>query len=342
MTDQRRQVAFVIDLNKCMGCQTCTIACKVLKSNDKGMDQAWFMKVNTIPGRGYPRDWEQMGGGWQDGQVVLGRAPTAEEYGGIGELPFQEVFYGGKGNQAHLAPSTTPTWGPNWEEDIGGGVYPNSYYFYMPRLCNHCTKPACGQACTRHAISKNADGLVLVDEAICAGCDDQACIQACPYKEVYWNAVRTTAQKCDGCVSRLADSVAPACVRQCPGRAIWVDYLDAEDGAVRKLVAEYQVALPLHSEYGTKPNVYYVPPLAPPAIDEDGEIVDGSERIPREDLRRLFGAEVDQAIRTLQAEREKNQSTGESELMDLLIGRQWSELLGAWTRDPGEIVGISV
>ena len=63
MSDPNRQLAMVIDLNKCMGCQTCTVACKVQSTNDKGMDHQWWMKVNTMPGRGYPKDWEEMGGG---------------------------------------------------------------------------------------------------------------------------------------------------------------------------------------------------------------------------------------------------------------------------------------
>lgn len=338
MAEGKRQIAMVIDLNKCMGCQTCTVACKVLWTNDRGMDHQWWMKVNTIPGRGYPRDWEQMGGGYdQDRKVVVGRAPTAEEYGGIGELPYQEVFYGGKGGQAHLAPRQKPTWGPNWDEDIGGGVYPNSYFFYLPRLCNHCTRPACGELCPTGAITKDENGIVSIDEAKCEGCTDHVCMQTCPYKEVYWNERLGAAQKCHACASRLADGVAPACVRQCPGRMIWFDYLDNEAGSVHKLVDDWKVALPLHPEFGTRPNVYYVPPLAPPPFDENGLPDPTKERIPREELRRLFGPEVDQALETLKAEREKQRTQGNSELMDLLIARRWHELLGQWTKDPSEV-----
>ncbi len=337
MAEGKRQVAMVIDLNKCMGCQTCTVACKVLRTNDRGMDHMWWMKVNTMPGRGYPRDWEQMGGGYdQDRKVVLGRQPSAEEYGGIGELPYAEVFFAGRGGETHLAPKTKPTWGPNWDEEIGGGTYPNSYAFYLPRLCNHCTRPACAEACPRGAITKDADGVVAIDEARCEGCPDHVCMQACPYKEVSYNANVRIAQKCDACYTRLADGVAPACVRQCPGRMIWVDYLDNAEGSVHKLVEDWKVALPLHPEFNTKPNVYYVPPLAPAPLDESGRPDPSRSRIPVEELRRLFGPQVDQALETLQREREQMRSKG-SALMDLLIARRWHELLGPWTNDPSEV-----
>ena len=58
------------------------------------MDHMWWAKVNTLPGRGYPKDWEAMGGGYDaGGQLVLGKRPGADDYGGIGELPYQDVFF---------------------------------------------------------------------------------------------------------------------------------------------------------------------------------------------------------------------------------------------------------
>ena len=59
----RRQIAVVFDLNKCMGCQSCSIACKMLWTTEPGEEHQWWCTVNTMPGRGTPRDWEQMGGG---------------------------------------------------------------------------------------------------------------------------------------------------------------------------------------------------------------------------------------------------------------------------------------
>ncbi len=75
ITQSKRQLAWVFDLNKCIGCQTCSVACKVLwPSEDPGTEQMWWMTVNTQPGRGTPRDWETMGGGYDAaGTLQLGQ-----------------------------------------------------------------------------------------------------------------------------------------------------------------------------------------------------------------------------------------------------------------------------
>jgi ethylbenzene hydroxylase subunit beta/complex iron-sulfur molybdoenzyme family reductase subunit beta len=343
-SETQRQIAFVIDLNKCMGCHTCTIACKTLWTNDKGMDHMWWMKVNTMPGRGYPKDWEKLGGGYDaEGKLQLGRQAGTEEYGKPMDFNYEEVFYGGNGSgnghKTHLAPRETPGWGPNWEEDIASGDYPNSYFFYMPRLCNQCGNPACAEACPYDAIQKREeDGVVLVvDEAKCETCPEPKCMQGCPYKEIYVNPVRKVAQKCNGCVARMDREVAPACVRQCPGRCIWVGYLDDPNGPVYKLSKEWKVALPLHAEFGTKPNVYYVPPLSPSRFNEAGDLDDSRPRIPMDYLKSLFGPEVDAALGKINGEIEKKRQKEESEIMDTLIARKWHELLGPFSKDPSEV-----
>ena len=332
-----RQVAMVFDLNKCIGCQTCSVACKVLWTRDEGMEYQWWCTVNTQPGRGSPKDWEQMGGGYRDGVPNAGVIPTREEFGGGWDFNYDEVFYGGKGRSVHLQPiGDPPTWGPNWDEDQGGGEYPNSFFFYLPRLCNHCTHPVCVEACPRNAMYKRKeDGLVLRDETRCRGY--RFCVEACPYKKVYFNYAKKISQHCIFCFPRIEKGVAPACARQCPGRLVFVGFLDDTEGPIHKLVREWEVALPLHPEYGTGPNIFYIPPIGPRRLNEDGSIDETTPRIPTEYLEKLLGPRVNKALDTLKAEMAKTRNGGKSELMNMLIVYHWQELFGPFTRDPAEI-----
>jgi len=336
---ESRQLAMVFDLNKCIGCQTCAVACKMLWTRDEGSDYQWWCTVNTVPGKGSPKDWETMGGGYNSDELVLGKIPERADFGGGWDFNYNEVFYG-EGPQDRKIPlrvvGEQPTWGPNWDEDQGGGEYPNNYYYYLPRLCNHCSKPACVEACPSGALNKRSeDGIVVRDETVCEG--NRQCAAACPYKKIFFNEQRGVSQQCMFCLPRLEDGVAPACVRQCPGRAVFVGYLDDTDGPVHRLINEWKVAMPLHPEYNTKPNVFYVPPIGPKPIAEDGSVDEDSNRIPDELLEEQFGAEVHQALATLQSEMAKTRDGGQSELMDTLIAYKWTSLLGDFTVDPVSI-----
>ena len=339
LSASRRQLAWVFDLNKCIGCQTCSVACKVLwNDGEPGTDPAWWMTVNTQPGRGTPRDYYDMGGGYTaDGKLDLGRIPTDEETGGGWDYNYDEVLRGGRGREVHLKKiSGSRSWGMNWDEDEGGGEFPNAYLFYLPRLCNHCSAPACVEACPNDALFKREeDGLVLRDEDSCKGA--QACRRACPYKKIYYNRSRQVSQHCIGCFPRIELGVAPACVRQCPGRAAFIGFLDDERAAVSKLVERWKVALPLHPERGTHPNVYYIPPLSPAPLREDGSFDEDGQRIPPEYLASLFGPEVHGALDVLRAELDRKRRGLESELMDTLILYRWKDCLGHLDRDPAEI-----
>jgi DMSO reductase family type II enzyme iron-sulfur subunit len=332
----KRQVAMVFDLNKCLGCQTCVVACKTLWTRDEGMEYMWWATVNTQPGKGTPRDWENMGGGFRDEEPEAGKLPLTEDFGEAWEFNYEEVFFGGKGNSVHLKPSGNPDWGPNWDEDQGGGQYPNSFYFYLPRICNHCTHPACLEACPRNAIYKREeDGIVVISEERCNGY--RFCMEACPYKKIYYNHARDISQKCIFCYPRVEKGVAPACARQCPGRLRFVGFLDDENGPIYKLVKKWEVALPLHPERNTEPNVYYVPPISPPRFDADGNIDESKPRIPPAYLKYLFGDKVEAALDKLKAEMAKTKAGGKSEILDTLIAYEWKSLFGPFTKDPAEL-----
>ncbi len=318
-----RQLAMVLDLNKCIGCQTCTMACKMLWTRYEGMEHMYWNNVETHPGRGYPKDWQRRGGGFKDGRAVKGDLPPLDDYGRAWEYDYQGVLFEGK--SPNIQPDEGhPRWGPNWEEDQGAGFYPNSFYFYFPRLCNHCSRPACVLACPRSALYKRReDGSVVLNEERCHGY--RFCIEACPYDKIYWNAVRKISQKCIFCYPRVEQGIPQACAAQCVGRIRFVGFLDDEDGPVYKLVKRWKVALPLHPEFETEPNVFYIPPLSPPRFNEDGTLND-QPRIPEGYLLWLFGPRVREALATLKRELEKVQNGGRSELMELLQARSYKDL----------------
>ncbi|MGE0621237.1 MAG: 4Fe-4S dicluster domain-containing protein [Pseudomonadales bacterium] len=321
-----RQLAMVLDLNKCLGCHTCTVACKKLWNRDAGTDYAYWNNVETLPGKGYPKHWPDHGGRDPQGRVKKGILDGLDDgYGRAWSFNHEDVIAtDGKRNPSWIKPAGDPTWGPNWDEDEGAGEYPaENHYFYLPRLCNHCTHPACLDACPRAAITKRAeDGIVLVDQDRCHGY--RFCVEACPYKKVFFDPQRQVSTKCIFCLPRIEQGVAPACARQCPGRLRFVGYLDDVEGPIWKLVHEWRVALPLHPEFGLAPNVFYVPPLSPPKLDSAGRPTD-EPRIPLDYLVGLFGEGTVGALATLERERGRRRNGEPSELMDLLIAYDWHQ-----------------
>ena len=64
----RAQIGKVLNLDKCIGCHTCSVTCKNVWTSREGMEYAWFNNVETKPGVGYPKDWENQkkwNGGWE-------------------------------------------------------------------------------------------------------------------------------------------------------------------------------------------------------------------------------------------------------------------------------------
>ena len=115
----------------------------------------------------------------------------------------------------------------------------------MPRLrfasvnCQHCADPACVGACPMNAISKNEDGIVVVDESKCVGC--QMCARACQFNVPQF--IERKMVKCDLCVGRydMASDV-PPCVATCPTQAlklvkVSVEEKKAAEAALLKLLA---------------------------------------------------------------------------------------------------------
>ena len=298
----KRQVAWVFDTNKCIACQTCSIACKMTWTSGRGQEYMFWNNVETKPYGSYPTAWdlavlEKIGPGrWEQG-VYRGRTifeaadGQAERIAGV--LPKDEDW-------AH----------PNLGEDeITGGTMPRGahidrlphpvWFFYLPRICNHCTYPACLAACPRQAIYKREeDGVVLIDQSRCRGYRE--CVKACPYGKPMFRPNHETSEKCVGCYPKLEKGLQTQCVEQCIGKIRGQGFVSDPRGKIREdhpidyLVHVRKVALPLYPQFGTGPNVYYIPPI----------------HVPPPYLHQMFGPGVEHAIETYRNARQDETLAG--------------------------------
>ena len=96
---------------------------------------------------------------------------------------------------------------------------------YFPAMCMHCEAPLCLQICPVGAIVKREDGIVVVEEEMCNGC--QLCLSACPYGAMSFNPLTRKAGKCNFCLDRVEYGIEPSCVQHCIGGAL--RYVTPED-----------------------------------------------------------------------------------------------------------------
>jgi nitrate reductase beta subunit len=282
-----KQFGAVFDINKCIACQTCTLACKTTWTSGKGQEYMLWNNVETKPYGFYPLAWdvhllETMGaqdweGGRYEGRTIFEAAEAGERV--VGWRP-EELDY------AH----------PNvGEDDCAGGLIDHGaflkvphmqWFFYLARICNHCTYPACLSSCPRGSIYKRPeDGIVLLDQQRCRGY--QECVKACPYKKTFFNPMTGTSEKCIACFPKIEQGLQPQCFVNCIGKIRFAGFISVPekanpDNPIDWLVHVRKVALPLFPQFGLEPNVYYVPPI----------------HAPRPYLRQMFGPHVDQAIET--------------------------------------------
>ena len=159
--------------------------------------------------------------------------------------------------------------------DTAGGTWDNPEMQHWPVACQHCENPACVKVCPVGATYKDPEtGVVRQDYDKCIGC--RMCMAACPYnaRTFNWNEpVRATGasygdarvperargvmEKCTLCKERTDEGDEPMCVRCCPADARIFGDLDDPNSEVSKLLASREYTQ-LHTEFGTKPSVYYL------------------------------------------------------------------------------------
>ncbi|MFC1980086.1 4Fe-4S dicluster domain-containing protein [Chloroflexota bacterium] len=95
-------------------------------------------------------------------------------------------------------------------KEVGGKLVAS----FPHRRCRHCAKPSCIDICPTNAITKRADGVVLINPELCNGC--MACVEACSFGAPQFNPERNIMEMCTLCVHRIDKGLEPACVIHCP------------------------------------------------------------------------------------------------------------------------------
>lgn len=106
----KAQVAMVMNLDKCIGCHTCSVTCKNVWTNRQGAEYMWFNDVETKPGMGYPDQWEDQdrwNGGWELGRnnkLKLKAGGPVQKLANIfynPNMPELDDYYGGHMTTSH-------------------------------------------------------------------------------------------------------------------------------------------------------------------------------------------------------------------------------------------------
>ncbi len=145
----KAQVGMVMNLDKCIGCHTCSVTCKNVWTNRGGAEYMWFNDVETKPGVGYPKRWEdqdEWNGGWEinsKGKLDLKSGarsrrlfniffnpdlPTIDDYYEPFTYDYENLTTAPDSRhqpvaRPHSAITGKPMeieWGPNWEDDLAG------------------------------------------------------------------------------------------------------------------------------------------------------------------------------------------------------------------------------
>ncbi|MDP4224211.1 MAG: nitrate reductase subunit beta [Bacteroidota bacterium] len=199
----RSQIAMVFHLDKCIGCHTCSIACKNIWTDRKGAEYMWWNNVETKPGTGYPRKWEEQEiyrGGWEKGGdharlrgagkvkglgVIFHNTnmPVIDNYYEPWTYQYNKLFDSPEGDDQPTAEPVsqitgeriTPVAGPNWDDDLGGS----------PLYARKDSGLAGLSEAEQEALFRLDRMVMFYLPRICNHCLNPACIAACPSGALY-------------------------------------------------------------------------------------------------------------------------------------------------------------
>ncbi|MBW1254451.1 nitrate reductase subunit beta [Pantoea allii] len=232
----RSQVGMVLNLDKCIGCHTCSVTCKNVWTGREGMEYAWFNNVETKPGIGYPQAWEDQEkwkGGWIrkiNGQLtprlgsrsaVLAKIFANPVVPGIDDY-YEPFTYDYQHLHTAKAGKSQPTarprslisgermdkivGGPNWEELLGGEFSKRS----ADKNFDAMQKEMYGQF---------ENTFMMYLPRLCEHCLNPGCAATCPsgaiYKREEDGIVLIDQDKCRGW--RL-------CISGCPYKKIYFNW----------------------------------------------------------------------------------------------------------------------
>lgn len=233
----RSQIAMVFHLDKCIGCHTCSIACKNVWTDRKGTEYMWWNNVETKPGTGYPTQWENQdkyNGGWVTFQDKLElrstsktktvfnifhnpHQPSMDDYYEPWTYDYQHLFTAPEGSdQPTAVPLSLVTGkpidieaGPNWDDDLGGSPV---YAANDPNMKNLPED----QKNQLFAIERL---VYFYFPRICNHCLNPSCVAACPsgalYKRGEDGIVLVDQQRCRAW---------RACVAACPYKKVFYNW----------------------------------------------------------------------------------------------------------------------
>jgi Fe-S-cluster-containing dehydrogenase component len=142
-----------------------------------------------------------------------------------------------------------------WVKTVERGAFPDTRRFFFPVLCNQCDAAPCVRICPTSALFKRRDGIVDLNGEACIGC--RACMQACPYDQLFIDPGTRTAEKCNFCANRVENRLLPACVSVCPTECRVFGDLDDPASPLARLVAAEPVVV-RKPEKGTRPKIFYL------------------------------------------------------------------------------------